>query len=131
VNKRLHRAGRRLVGTLVTAVLAALSTSLSAGEAFDESRLEKEVLIADARDAIQLQVSAEGDVYVIERAGTLRRYSVRDQVTRTLGKVPSEIIAEGGLIGLALAPDFTSSHQLYLLYSLTSKRPLMRLARSS
>lgn len=107
----------------------------AASEEFAEDRLEKETLISDARDAIQVQVSADGDVYVIERMGALRRYSVRDRVTRSLGTVPTTVIAEGGLVGFALTADFAQSRQLYLLYSratgVTSKQPVMRLARTT
>ena len=125
-------AGKNAAAALIL-LLGWVGSAQAASEEFAEDRLEKETLINDARDAIQVQVSPDGDVYVIERMGALRRYSLRDRTTQALGSVPTTVIAEGGLIGFALTPDFVQSRQLYLLYSrsagVTSKQPVMRLVR--
>jgi cytochrome c len=111
---------------LITAIAF---TAISPAEEFDEGRLELEPLVTDARDAIQLQVSQAGEVYFIERAGSLRCWSPRTRATTTIGKVPTDVFAEGGLTGLVLAPDFATSRQLYLIYSRKSPQQVMRLVR--
>ena len=96
----------------------ALLPAVFAAEApFDAGRLEKEVLATGLADVIQLSVAPNGDVYFIERAGVLKHHAAADKTTRPIGAVPVKVGGEYGLIGLALAPDFDRSRQLYLLYA--------------
>lgn len=119
-------------GCLRTAAVALLLGCAGvswAAEDFDPARLELEPLVTDASDAVQLQVTADGEVYFIERAGPLRRWSPRTRTTTTLGRVPTDVFAEAGVCGLALAPDFATSRQLYLIYSRNKPTQHMRLSR--
>jgi cytochrome c len=86
-------------------------------EPFDEGRLEKEVLASGLHDVIQLGLAANGDVYFVERAGALKRYSPSEKAARTLGTVPTVVGGEYGLIGLALDRDFLRNGWVYLCYA--------------
>ena len=110
-----------LIGAMIVPALAV--------EGYVPERLELEPLVTDASDAVQLQVAADGEVYFIERMGPLRRWSPRTRTTTTLGRVPTDVFAEAGACGLALAPDFATSRQLYLIYSRNKPAQHMRLSR--
>ncbi len=60
----------------------------------------------------------DGGFLVTERGGALRRISADGTVSEPLGGVP-EVAArgQGGLLDVALAPDFASSNRIYLTYA--------------
>lgn len=91
--------------------------SRAIAEEFEPARLEREVLAADLRDGIQLQIAAGGDVYFIQRGGVLRKWSRMENATRLVGSVPTAVGGEYGLIGFALDRDFSSNGWVYLHYS--------------
>lgn len=123
------------MGTLNLALalgLAAIgATALGAdAEPFDERRLEKEVLATGLHDVIQLGLAPNGDVYFIERAGALKRYSPVEKAARTLGTVPVVVGGEYGLIGIALDPDFLRNGWIYLCHSPKSEEAkVLRVSR--
>ena len=98
-------------------------------EDYVPERLELEPLVSDCAGAVQLQVAADGDIYFIERDGPLRRWSPRTRTSITLGRVPTQVFAEAGVCGLALAPDFATSRRIYLIYSRSKPTQYMRLSR--
>ncbi|WP_411832119.1 PQQ-dependent sugar dehydrogenase [Pseudoxanthomonas mexicana] len=60
----------------------------------------------------------DGGFLVTERSGKLRRVGADGQVSAPLANVP-EVAArgQGGLLDVALAPDFASSRRIYLSYA--------------
>lgn len=61
----------------------------------------------------------DGDVLVTEREGRLRMISDGVLVDAPITGLPTDILAEGqgGLLGLALDPDFAQNRRVYLAYS--------------
>jgi glucose/arabinose dehydrogenase len=60
----------------------------------------------------------DGRMLVTERSGNLRLVSKEGQLSRPLGGMPKVAASgQGGLLDVALAPDFASSRMLYLSYS--------------
>jgi aldose sugar dehydrogenase len=59
----------------------------------------------------------DGDVLVTERPGTLRQVHDWRLVDQAISGLPSmREYGQGGLMGIALHPDFASNHMLYLSY---------------
>jgi len=60
-----------------------------------------------------------GDILVTEREGRLRLIKDDTLVEAPITGLPDDILADGqgGLLGLALAPDFANSRMIYLSYS--------------
>jgi glucose/arabinose dehydrogenase len=60
----------------------------------------------------------DGEMLVTEKPGTLRRVSKDGAVSKPLSGVP-EVVAmgQGGLLDVAIDPDFSSNHLVYLTYS--------------
>ena len=110
-----HRAyeairGRRRVGWLLCCLL--LPSALSAQ---DPSRFEKEVLAAGCNDPLQMDIAADGRVFFIERKGAVKMWEPASRRTVTLGYFPASTDGDAGALGLALAPDFEKSGQLYTI----------------
>lgn len=58
-----------------------------------------------------------GDLLVTEKPGALRRLSPSGQSTVIAGVPPVHFDRQGGLLEVALDPDFETSHRLYLSYA--------------
>ena len=112
---RLHRAyeaikGPRRMGLLLCYLL--LPTVLLAQ---DPSRFEKEVIVAGCNDPLQMDIAADGRVFFIERRGAVKMWEPTSRRTVTLGNFPASTDGDAGALGLALAPDFEKSGQLYTI----------------
>lgn len=72
-----------------------------------------------------LAFTPDGAMLITERGGNLRAL-VNGQL-RTVGRVPNvSANGEGGLLGMALAPDFASSRQVYLCHNTSSDVRVVR-----
>lgn len=60
----------------------------------------------------------DGSLLVTERPGRLRRVAVDGSVSAPLGGVPAvEAAGQGGLLDIALAPDFATTREVYLCHA--------------
>jgi cytochrome c len=109
--------------------LAVPPSFAGAAEPVDPRRFEKEILVAKARDAIQMEVLPGGDVLFIEYAGGVQRWDARTGVVSKLGHVPTHARGEVGLLGMAVARDFETSGHLYVLFCPLAKQGTMRVSR--
>jgi cytochrome c len=78
---------------------------------------EKVTLDDDTANPMELDVAPDGRVFYIERDGRLQIWSPTTEQTVTAGTIPVTQSQENGLLGLQLAPDFETSHWVYLFYS--------------
>jgi cytochrome c len=115
--------------TRIVSVLTVLATSVSAVEPVDPSRFEKEILVPAARDAIQMEVLADGDIVFGEFWGTVKRWEAKTGVVATLGRVPTKAKGEVGLLGLAVPRDFERSGQFFALFCPETEPGTMRVSR--
>ncbi|HET8786833.1 MAG TPA: ThuA domain-containing protein, partial [Candidatus Limnocylindrales bacterium] len=108
-----------LAAAAATVLLVALGTL--AGTAFAQaptaSDFEKVTLDDDTQNPMELDVADDGRVFYIERDGRLQIWKPDTQQTVTAGTIPVTLSQENGLLGLQLAPDFPTSHWVYLFYS--------------
>src|SRR5690349_14131565 len=82
------------------------------------SDFQKVTLDDNTQNPMELDVANDGRVFYIERDGRLQIWKPNTQQTVTAGTVPVTRSQENGLLGLQLAPDFDTSHWVYLFYSL-------------
>jgi cytochrome c len=112
-------------------IVFSLPSLSSFAENYDPTRFEKETIVPACVDAVQCEITPDGRVYFIERAGALKSVEPVSKKVTTLGTVPVEMTWEVGLLGLALDQDFAHSQQLFLFFSPKSQTNTMRLARFS
>ncbi len=83
-----------------------------------QQNLEKLLLSSDFNNPIQLDVSSQGVVYVIEKvSGNVKKYNPQDESLSQIGQLDVFSPAHEGLIGLVLDPDFDNNHYIYLYYT--------------
>jgi aldose sugar dehydrogenase len=110
--------------SIVAGLALALSTTLAAAQMTKAPRQKSQAPITAetfARGLAHpwgLAFLPDGRLLVTERSGRLRIVSQQGQVSPRVAGVP-EVYAsgQGGLLDVALAPDFASSHWLYLSYA--------------
>jgi cytochrome c len=78
---------------------------------------EKVTLEDDTENPMELDVAPDGRVFYIERDGRVMIIKPDTGQTVEAGRVPVTTVLENGLLGLQLAPDFATSHWVYLAYS--------------
>jgi len=115
-----------LLGGLLWA--AGLETASPESALPGPSELRTEALDDAVHQGMELEVAGDGRVFFVERTGLLRAWLPDEGETRTLGTLAVDTGGEDGLLGLALAPDFEASAQLYLFYS-PSGVPEQRVSR--
>ncbi|TAG54744.1 MAG: cytochrome C [Cytophagales bacterium] len=84
---------------------------------FKSSRLEKQLLCQTLEDPMEIAVSKDGFVFIIERKGKIKLYNPNKKLTKTIGKIDVDLGHEDGLLGLTLDPDFELNGWIYLLYT--------------
>ncbi|GAB3443490.1 PQQ-dependent sugar dehydrogenase [Actinophytocola sediminis] len=81
-------------------------------------RFQKVVLAdTDLTQPMRIAVAQDGRVVFIERDGRVKVWDPDTQAATVAGAIPVRVTGELGLVGLALAPDFATTGQLYLHYS--------------
>lgn len=122
----------RLVPPLATLSIAiALATSGASASAAQQAPdtpgdLAVEVLTAEVTDPTALDVTDDGRVVIAERTGAIKVWRPDGTLVQA-GRIPvaatlcddctEPLPEEGGLHGLALAPDFATSGRFYAYYS--------------
>jgi cytochrome c len=82
----------------------------------DDSRFTKIVLDDDLNEPMELAIADDGVVYYIERIGNLNSFDPKTNKKKVIAKLNVRATAEDGLMGLALDPNFSTNHWLYLYF---------------
>ena len=92
-------------------------------------RYEKEVVVSNLSDPLQLDLTPEGRIFLIERAGAVKTWDPGTGLTTTLLQLKTTVEADAGALALALHPDFSRNRQLFVYYTTPGELGVMRLAR--
>jgi cytochrome c len=94
-----------------------LTSAFALAEAPPAFRFQVETLHTGIPQPMHLEYGPDGQIYFIEIAGYLRRLDPATNQVTTLGKLTVTNEQENGLIGMALDPDFSENHHIYLYHS--------------
>lgn len=114
--KRLHIV--ILIGILVISVIVAMRLIPKLMRRFYTHGLEVVEITAGLKVPWSMAFLPDGSMLVSEREGNLRRLSPDGQLSAPISGLPPVAQGgEGGLLGIATAPDFEQSHRLFWSYS--------------
>src|SRR4051794_9466698 len=100
-----------------------LGSAAARAQAPVASDFQKVTLDDDTQNPMELDVAPDGRLFYIERDGRVQIWSPVTQQTVTAGTIPVTLSQENGLLGIQLAPDFETSHWVYLFYSQLPDKP--------
>lgn len=115
-------------GLMVNAIEWAAGLLQGDSGATIEANYEKVVLDNTVSNPMSMDIDSTGKVYLVERKGAIKVHDQGAGNTRVIGNLNAHSGGEYGLLGIALAPDFTTSRNLYILWSPASG-PNNRLSR--
>src|SRR5207245_2945681 len=124
-----HRAKAAVLMRVLFLILGTSPCLTLLAADYDSARFEKEIIVPSCNDPVQCEITSNGRLFFIERAGALNVAEPQSKKVTTLGQVPVEMTWEVGLLGFALDRDFARSQALYLFFSPQSHTNTMRLAR--
>lgn len=84
----------------------------------EENRFRRVVLAEHLYNPMELEVADDGSVYFIQTNGDLFKTDPQNRLTKIIGNIRNSDNSEFGLIGMALDPNFTRDHWIYLQYFL-------------
>lgn len=94
-----------------------------------ENRFVREVLAFNLNEPMELDYLPDNKILFIERGGDLKLYDLQAGQLADAGHLEVKYIAEDGLLGLAVDPNFAANNWIYLFYSAKIKSKLQRLSR--
>lgn len=94
-----------------------------------ENRFVRDVLAFNLNEPMELDYLPNNKILFIERGGDLKVYDLLAEELLEGGHLNVKRIAEDGLLGLAVDPDYKTNNWIYLFYSAQVEGKLQRLSR--
>lgn len=82
----------------------------------DHNRFSKIVLDNDLNEPMELDIADDGIIYYIERVGHINKFDPQKNKKTRITTLKVRSTSEDGLLGLALDPQFSKNHWIYLYY---------------
>ncbi len=95
----------------------------------EENRFQKVVLDFNLNEPMELDMLPNEDVLFIERRGAIKLFKKSENKTKLVTNFPVFSDLEDGLLGMAVDPDYSKNHWVYLYYSPVGKEATQRLSR--
>ncbi|MEZ4886431.1 MAG: ThuA domain-containing protein [Chitinophagales bacterium] len=95
----------------------------------DEARFAKVVLDDFLEEPMELDILPDGKIIFTERKGNVKLYDPALQDSKIINHLDVHTEQEDGLQGIALDPNFSENHWLYLYYSPKGEEPVNLLSR--
>jgi aldose sugar dehydrogenase len=126
-----QKSGREIAGLALLAALLIVTVSCGQSEApadQDEPALELETVASGLVAPWAIAFTPDGRILVTERAGKVRVIEngrLRPEPWAEVDVVPPDYRSEGGLLGIAVAPDFTSTGYVFVVGTFVSAGELV------
>ena len=99
----------------------------------EENRFTKVVLANDLNEPMEIAVTANKTVYIIERSGNFYAYNPVANTTKLVHKFPvlldTKAVSGNGLLGLTIDPDFETNKFIYFFYTPVDKNYHQNISR--
>jgi cytochrome c len=98
-------------------------------EKVEGKRFAKVKLAEGFDEPMEMAITPERKVIVVERKGTVKLFSPSTNIARQIATMPVYFGQEDGLLGVALDPQYSSNHFVYFYYSPNDNKPRQRVSR--
>jgi cytochrome c len=94
-----------------------------------ENRFDRKVLLSNLNEPMEVDYLPNDQLLFIERAGDLKLFDLRVNEGITVAHIDVDYVAEDGLLGLAVDPNYLENNWIYLFYTPKNANKLQRLSR--
>ena len=128
VSLKPNLAALSVLATLTAALVSCNQSELSeSNEKPEDNRFTKVVLTQGFDEPMEMALTNDGRVLIVERKGALKVFDTKTNQVKTITTIPvntkyvskegvaSE--AEEGLMGIVVHPDFANNHWIYMYYA--------------
>ncbi len=98
-------------------------------EKFDTNRLVKVQLASDFDEPMEIAITPESKVIIVERKGAVKLYNPVTKTTKQIAQMDVYSGQEDGLLGVALDPNYEKNKFIYFYYSPAGSVPEQRVSR--
>ena len=98
-------------------------------EQLDTNRLVKIELASYLEEPMEIAITNEGRVIIIERKGAIKMFLPEENQVKQIASLPVHTGHEDGLIGVALDPQYEKNNFVYFYYSPAGEKPIQRVSR--
>ncbi len=102
---------------LVISLLVIFGSLDAKAQPVNESSLQTQVIASNLQVPWEIVFAPDGRAFFTERTGNLRVIENGTLLEQPLATIPVARAGEGGLLGIALDPNFENNHYLYLYYT--------------
>lgn len=95
----------------------------------EENRFTKTVLATNLNEPTEMTVLDDGKILFTERKGNVKMYFPDKDTVTVIATLNVHTEFEDGLMGVALDPEFTANHWVYLYYSPAGGKSVQHLSR--
>ncbi|MEZ4824821.1 MAG: ThuA domain-containing protein [Bacteroidia bacterium] len=94
-----------------------------------ENRFVRTILAQNLNEPMEIDVLPDGKVLMVERKGALKIFDPAADSMRTIVEMPVHKLHEDGLLGIAVDPNYSENHWIYLFYSPDVEEPKQHVSR--
>ncbi len=114
---------------VVIGILLCQCAPVSKDKNVEYERFSKTKLSDNLDEPLEIAVTHEDKVVIIERKGAVKLFLPEMNITKTLATLPVFFGIEDGLLGVTLDPEFAVNHFVYFFYSPAGEKPIQRVSR--
>lgn len=94
-----------------------------------ENRFVKEVLVSNLNEPMEVDFLPDGRAIIVERKGAVRIWDPQTNETDSLTSIPVWDEFEDGLMGVAVAPDYSETNWVYVYYAPAIEESINQISR--
>jgi len=98
-------------------------------EQLNTHRLVKIQLASDLDEPMEIAITSEGRVLIIERKGAIKIFLPAGNQVKQIASLPVHTGHEDGLLGVALDPQYEKNNYVYFYYSPAGEKPIQCVSR--
>ena len=95
----------------------------------EANRFEFADLTTNLNEPMELDFLPDEKIIFIERRGIVKVHDQRENITRVIGQIPVSYVAESGLLGIAVDPNYINNNWVYFFYTDADRKAYHNISR--
>ena len=119
---RKYLGNRCEIFTIVIVVIILILASCHQGDQIYDTapaadRFVLADLVANLNEPMELDFLNKQKIIFIERNGLVKTFDLDTRISQVIGEIPTSVVAESGLLGVAVDPNYAANQWVYFFYT--------------